>query len=361
MDEPTSALSAAEVDQLFAVIDEPPPRRHRDRLHLPPDGRDREDRGPGDRAAQRPGRGEFDARDLTAEKAAEAMVGTKVEEVFNTRRAGTGEELLRLSGFALQPRRTRTGRREPNGIDLTVHRGEIVGLCGLLGAGRTELLETLFGAGTPGTWRGTVTLDGRPVLPRNPRQALRAGIAFVPEDRRMAGLVLEHSVLANTVLSVLDRLGAAGLVRKRKERSTAAEVVRRLNVKLGRLTDPVGSLSGGNQQKVVFGRMLLTEPRLLLLDDPTRGVDIGAKAEIYQLLQDIAARDRRPAGLFGDSRAGRRVPPGGCAARWPQRTSSTPPRSVKPNCWPRRWGNADGQQPRSVAGTSGADASGGGR
>lgn len=106
----------------------------------------------------------------------------------------------------------------------------------------------------------------------------------------MAGLVLEHSVLANTVLSVLDRLGAAGLVRKRKERSTAAEVVRRLNVKLGRLTDPVGSLSGGNQQKVVFGRMLLTEPRLLLLDDPTRGVDIGAKAEIYQLLQDIAAR-----------------------------------------------------------------------
>ncbi|KEI43254.1 sugar ABC transporter ATP-binding protein [Saccharopolyspora rectivirgula] len=290
MDEPTSALSAAEVDQLFAVIDEL--RRAGTGIVYISHRMDEIGRIADRATVLRNGRvvGEFDARDLTAEKAAEAMVGTKVEEVFNTRRAGTGEELLRLSGFALQPRRTRTGRREPNGIDLTVHRGEIVGLCGLLGAGRTELLETLFGAGTPGTWRGTVTLDGRPVLPRNPRQALRAGIAFVPEDRRMAGLVLEHSVLANTVLSVLDRLGAAGLVRKRKERSTAAEVVRRLNVKLGRLTDPVGSLSGGNQQKVVFGRMLLTEPRLLLLDDPTRGVDIGAKAEIYQLLQDIAAR-----------------------------------------------------------------------
>jgi ribose transport system ATP-binding protein len=190
----------------------------------------------------------------------------------------------------VHPRRARVGRREPDGIDLTVRGGEIVGLCGLLGAGRTELLESLYGAGSSGTWEGEVSLDGKPVRPAGPRQALRSGIAFVPEDRRSSGLVLGHSVTANTVLSVLDRLGVAGMVRRSSELGATRRSVDQLKVKLDRISDAVGTLSGGNQQKVVFGRMLLTEPRLLLLDDPTRGVDIGAKAEIYQLLSDIAGR-----------------------------------------------------------------------
>ncbi|GAA4841187.1 sugar ABC transporter ATP-binding protein [Saccharopolyspora rosea] len=290
MDEPTSALSNAEVERLFAVIRE---LRQRGTGIVYISHRMDEIGRIADRATVlRNGRvvAEFDARELTAEQAAEAMVGRSVRTLFRTERAEAGEELLRVRGLAVRPRRPRVGRREPDGIDLTVRRGEIVGLCGLLGSGRTELLETLFGAGTPGEWVGEVLLDGSAVRPSNPRRALRRGIAFVPEDRRASGLVLDHSVLANTVLSVVDRLGAAGLVRRRAEVSAAERSVERLRVKLGRIVDPVGTLSGGNQQKVVFGRMLLTEPRLLLLDDPTRGVDIGAKAEIYQLLGEIAGR-----------------------------------------------------------------------
>ena len=131
-------------------------------------------------------------------------------------------------------------------------------------------------------------LRGEPVRPRGPRHALRLGIAFVPEDRRIAGLALQQSVLANTVLSVLGRIARLGVVSRAAEQRTARDMVCRLGVKLGSMRDPVGSLSGGNQQKVVLGRNLLTEPALLLLDEPTRGVDIGAKAEIYRLLGEVA-------------------------------------------------------------------------
>ncbi|GAA0513457.1 ribose import ATP-binding protein RbsA [Saccharopolyspora subtropica] len=290
MDEPTSALSSTEVQRLFAVIAEL--RRGGTGIVYISHRMDEIGQVADRATVLRNGRkvAEFDARRLTAEQAAEAMVGRSVQTLFRAERGAVGDELLTVSGFAVRPRRPRVGRREPDGIDLVVRRGEIVGLCGLLGSGRTELLESLFGAGTPGTWEGEVRLDGRPVRPRGPRHALREGIAFVPEDRRGSGLVLGHSVLANTVLSVLDRLGVAGFVRRGKEISATERSVTQLRVKLGRIADPVGTLSGGNQQKVVFGRMLLTEPRLLLLDDPTRGVDIGAKSEIYQLLGEIAGR-----------------------------------------------------------------------
>ncbi|MFC7345026.1 sugar ABC transporter ATP-binding protein [Saccharopolyspora griseoalba] len=292
MDEPTSALSTAEVERLFGVIGE---LRRAGTGIVYISHRMDEIGQIADRATVlRNGRevAEFDAQRMSAEQAAEAMVGRSVRTRFAETEAKSelGEELLRLRDFAVRPRRSRVGRREPDGVDLTVRRGEIVGLCGLLGSGRTELLESLFGAGSPGTWEGEVVLDGRAVRPSSPRRALQAGIAFVPEDRRGSGLVLEHSVVANTVLSVLGALGRAGLVRRRRELGATERSVEQLKVKLGRTTDPVGTLSGGNQQKVVFGRMLLTEPRLLLLDDPTRGVDIGAKAEIYQLLGEIAER-----------------------------------------------------------------------
>jgi ribose transport system ATP-binding protein len=231
---------------------------------------------------------DFDARDLTAERAAEAMVGRPVQAMFRTRSVDPGELILEVDDLALRPRRERPGRREPDGISLSVRRGEIVGIGGLLGSGRTELLETLFGAGSPGTLRGEIRFRGRPVHPRRPRQALRLGMAFVPEDRRVAGLAIDHSVLANTVLSIVDRIARAGIVPRAKETSAVRRMVDQLKVKLGSINDPVGTLSGGNQQKVVFGRMLLTEPALLLLDEPTRGVDVGAKAEIYQLLGEAA-------------------------------------------------------------------------
>ena len=290
MDEPTSALSNTEVQRLFSVITE---LRRAGTGIVYISHRMDEIGQIADRATVlRNGRvvAEFAARELTAEQAAEAMVGREVRTMLHTEPASADDELLQVSGFVIRTGKPKAGRREPDGIDLTVRAGEIVGLCGLLGAGRTELLESLFGAGTPGTWDGTVRLGGQPIRPKNPREALRLGIAFVPEDRRAAGLVLDHSVLANTVLSVVGRLGRAGFVSHRAEVNATEDSARQLKVKLGKIADPVGTLSGGNQQKVVFGRMLLTGPRLLLLDDPTRGVDIGAKAEIYQLLRDIASR-----------------------------------------------------------------------
>ncbi|ASU81243.1 sugar ABC transporter ATP-binding protein [Actinopolyspora erythraea] len=288
MDEPTSALSGAEVDRLFSVISE---LRGSGTGVVYISHRMDEIGEVADRATVLRNGGvaaEFDARSVTAEQAAAAMVGEEFGTTSAQRHRSPGEELLSVSGLALRAAGRDDGRRNPAGIDLSVREGEVVGLCGLLGSGRTELLEALFGRGPSARWYGEVRLNGRAYRPRSPGEALRSGVAFVPEDRRGSGLAPEHSVTANTVLSVLPRLGPLGLVARRRERSVARQSSRRLGIKLGSIADPVGTLSGGNQQKVVFGRMLLTEPRLLLLDDPTRGVDIAAKAEIYRLLDEVA-------------------------------------------------------------------------
>jgi ribose transport system ATP-binding protein len=162
--------------------------------------------------------------------------------------------------------------------DVTVHGGEIVGLAGLMGSGRTELLESLFGV-----------RPGEPGGPRSPREALARGIAFVPEDRRGSALVLGHPVNHSIILAALRRVTTAGVVRPARQRTAVLEQLRALAIKTASPSVPVGTLSGGNQQKVVFARQLLTRPRLLLLDEPTRGVDVGAKAEIYKLLHELAA------------------------------------------------------------------------
>ena len=316
MDEPTSALSGHEVERLFAVIGEL--RRAGTGIVYISHRMDEIGRVADRATVLRNGRvvAEFDARAMTAGQASEAMVGRPLHLMFRTGSArsqaqfqaqfqaqspepaadrpragaesGADAELLRVADLSVVPRRPRPGRREPAGISLRVRRGEIVGLAGLLGAGRTELLETLFGVGSRGRWSGEVRLAGRPVRPTDARQALRLGIAFVPEDRRVAGLALEHSVLSNTVLSVVARIARFGVVSRAGEQALTRRITDRLHVKLASVHSPVGALSGGNQQKVVLGRGLLTEPALLLLDDPTRGVDVGAKAEIYQLLGEIA-------------------------------------------------------------------------
>ena len=290
MDEPTSALSSVEVEQMFTVISEL--RREGAGIVYISHRMDEIGRIADRATVLRNGAvvADFDARDLTAERAAEAMVGRPVQAMFRTRSVEPGELVLEVDDLVLRPRRERPGRREPDGISLSVRRGEIVGIGGLLGSGRTELLETLFGAGSPGTVHGSIRFRGKSVRPRRPRQALRLGMAFVPEDRRVAGLAIDHSVLANTVLSIVDRIARAGIVPRAKETGAVRRMVDQLKVKLGSVNDPVGTLSGGNQQKVVFGRVLLTEPALLLLDEPTRGVDVGAKAEIYQLLGEAAGQ-----------------------------------------------------------------------
>ncbi|WP_020387084.1 sugar ABC transporter ATP-binding protein [Kribbella catacumbae] len=290
MDEPTSALTTSEVERLFVVIRE---LRRGGVGIVYISHRMEEIAQVADRASVlRNGQNvaSFDPRTLSTAEVVEAMVGRPVQTMFTTPDAATGDELLRVENLALTPRRPRPGRRDPAGISLTVRAGEIVGLAGLLGSGRTELLETLYGVAPGGTRSGRIVLQGQQIQPRGPRHALRHGIGFVPEDRRTSGLVLFHSILANTVVSSLPAYGRLGVIARRMERSASVRMADRLRLKFGRLQDEVGTLSGGNQQKVVFGRMLLTEPHLLLLDEPTRGVDVGAKAEIYRLLGELAGQ-----------------------------------------------------------------------
>ncbi|MBQ1046829.1 MULTISPECIES: sugar ABC transporter ATP-binding protein [unclassified Micromonospora] len=294
MDEPTAALADGEVRRLFATIDG---LRRRGVGVVYISHRMEEIEVVADRATVlRNGcvAGVVPAGRMDRRRIVTMMVGERATSLFAPAsgdaagRAGRREPLLDLTDLAVRPRSPRPGRCEPDGISLTVRTGEIVGLAGLMGAGRTELLETLFGAGPAGRRAGTVRLAGRPYAPRSPRAALRAGVGFVPEDRRRAALVLEHPVGRSIVLAALARLTTAGIVRRGRERAAVARSVTGLAIRTESTATPVGALSGGNQQKVVFARHLLTEPRLLLLDEPTRGVDIGAKAEIYRLLRRLA-------------------------------------------------------------------------
>ena len=173
-------------------------------------------------------------------------------------------------------------------VSLTVRAGEILGLSGLVGAGRTELARVLFGV-TPADG-GRIVLDGRPVVVDSPATAVELGIAYVPEDRRRHGVILEMSVAANTTLAALRRISSQGLLNASAERSVARSLCDRLRVKAASLESRVGDLSGGNQQKVALARGLATEPRVLIVDEPTQGIDVGAKAEIHRLMSELAGR-----------------------------------------------------------------------
>ncbi|WP_086787868.1 sugar ABC transporter ATP-binding protein [Crossiella equi] len=173
-------------------------------------------------------------------------------------------------------------------ITLTLHKGEILGLAGLVGAGRSEVARAIFGIDTYDA--GTITLHGHPLRPGSPNAAMTGGIGLVPEDRRQQGLVLSASIQRNVALPSLATLSTAGLLRTRSEHTLAQDWAQRLRLKFAHLTDPVGRLSGGNQQKVVLAKWLARNPSVLLVDEPTRGIDVGAKAEVHRLLTELAAR-----------------------------------------------------------------------
>jgi ribose transport system ATP-binding protein len=175
-------------------------------------------------------------------------------------------------------------------VSFTVGRGEIVGLGGLDGQGQRDLLLALFGVLSGVT--GTVRLDGREVRPTSPAAAKGAGVrmALIPEDRKTEGLLLPMSVSSNLSLAALPGLSRGGIVDGAAEAAAVEAMVRQLRIKIGDPADPVGTLSGGNQQKVVIGKWLMTEPRVILLNDPTRGIDVGTKQELYQLLRELADR-----------------------------------------------------------------------
>jgi ABC-type sugar transport system ATPase subunit len=213
------------------------------------------------------------------------MVGRDLAD--GHRRVGDppGSLLLEVERFSV----ARPGAAAPlvADVSLAVRAGEVVGLFGLMGAGRTELLEALAGL-HPGRTTGTLRVDGAVAAIRSPREALAAGIVLAPEDRKADGLVLDASVAKNVSLASLDTLTRFGFVSRRREDSRGRDAVARLGIKTPSIAQAVGALSGGNQQKVVLAKGLACGPRVLLLDEPTRGIDVGAKREIYALIDDLS-------------------------------------------------------------------------
>jgi ABC-type sugar transport system ATPase subunit len=179
------------------------------------------------------------------------------------------------------------GRYRVDGVDLAVQAGEIVCLFGLVGAGRTEILQALFGV-WPGAVSGTFSVDGNPYMPRNPRHAIRSGIALLTENRKQTGIFPGHSLTSNFDAASIDRVSRLGFVRENVDLDRSLHLMKRLDVRARTVTQPIETLSGGNQQKVLLGRWLASEPRVLLLDEPTVGVDVGAREEIYQRIEELA-------------------------------------------------------------------------
>ncbi len=208
------------------------------------------------------------------------MVGREVTQVYPPAQGSPGATLLSLrevgcaaSGIA--------------GVSLDLRAGEILGLAGLVGAGRTELARILFGL-TPAT-SGTITLAGQKIRPLSPPEAVAAGIAYVPEDRRRHGVMLDLPIAQNATMAIHPQLFRGGWLRFSAETELALDYIRRLAIKCTGPDALGGSLSGGNQQKVALARWLATRPRLLILDEPTQGVDIGAKSEIHRIIRGLAA------------------------------------------------------------------------
>ncbi|MBA2595169.1 MAG: sugar ABC transporter ATP-binding protein, partial [Chloroflexia bacterium] len=215
------------------------------------------------------------------------MVGRSLSDLFPKEVATIGDEALRVEDLHLLPD-GRSGGRTLSDVSFTLRRGEIIGIAGLMGAGRTELLETLFGVYPERRVRGRIEIAGQMRRIASPRDAIRAGLAFVTEDRKTQSLILKLSVAHNLTLAALNRFLRLNVVRQREENAAVERSIDQLRIKTPSSSIDVDKLSGGNQQKVALAKCLLTRPRVLLLDEPTRGIDIGAKAEIYGLISRLA-------------------------------------------------------------------------
>jgi rhamnose transport system ATP-binding protein len=208
------------------------------------------------------------------------MVGRELSAVFPKRKVELGEAVLELRNLGCSA----SGIRD---VNLTLRAGEIVGLAGLVGAGRTELAGAIFGL-TPAD-AGEILLRGRSITIDRPARAIEQGIAYVPEDRRRHGVILDLPISANITLANLDRLSRFGALDLRREIEVAADYAKRFSIKTPAIFAPAATLSGGNQQKVALSRWMATKPSLLILDEPTQGIDVGAKSEIHGLMGDLAA------------------------------------------------------------------------
>ncbi len=286
LDEPTAALTESEVETLFEILAKLKERgvgmiyishklneifRMSDRITVLRDGKTV---------------GTHAASEMTTEKVISAMVGREVGDIFPVAAHEFGEVALEVRNLtAWSP--DLPDKKVVDGVSFAVRRGEVLGIAGLMGAGRTELLMTIFGA-----WNGRreceVIVAGRTVAVDSPADAIRNGIGFVTEDRKRYGLILDQSILDNMTLAGLDRISGRFLTHRPREAAAAGGPMAALRVKAPSRLTISGTLSGGNQQKVVLGKWLLTNPKVLFLDEPTRGIDVGAKQEIYAEINKLA-------------------------------------------------------------------------
>lgn len=279
MDEPTSSLSAGESARLFQVI-----RDLRSAgvsivyiSHRLAEVQELSDRV----AVLRDGcnAGELQRQEVTHDSLVRLMVGRDISRFYCREPHPVGRTAIEVRDLV-------TPAWPQHRLSFEVRAGEIVGVAGLVGAGRTEMLRTLFGVDAPVS--GTILVGGKPVHLRSPQDAIAAGIALVPEDRKQQGVILEMAIRQNIGLASLHTHATAGLLNFAVERQQSAEMTARLRVRMPNDQQRVLNLSGGNQQKVVLGKWLAMQPRVLLLDEPTRGIDVGAKQEIYQLMHELA-------------------------------------------------------------------------
>ena len=280
MDEPTAALTESETEGLFKVIESLRQKgvsivyiSHRmeeifrlcDRITILRDGEYVDTRY---------------IKDITMDDVVRMMIGREIGERYPQRTAKIGEEVLRVEGLSHQ--------KFFKDVNFSVRAGEVLGVSGLMGAGRTEIMQTIFG-NMPKV-AGKVFINGQEVNIKNPRQAMAAGIGFITEDRKTEGLLLEKSIAENIELANLNKVSKNAVLSKAKGKELVQKGIEEFRIKCFNAQHLCNNLSGGNQQKVVLAKWIYTDPKILILDEPTRGVDIGAKKEIYSVINDMAAK-----------------------------------------------------------------------
>jgi len=279
MDEPTAALSHKEIEELYELVES-----------LKAQGKailfishkfDEIFRIADNYTVFRDGQliGEGAISDVTEAELVKMMVGRDVSQIFPERQADPGAELLVVEDYAHPT--------EFDGINFTLRRGEILGFYGLVGAGRSELMQALFGITRPSG--GTITIDGSPVTIRSPADAVASGIVYVPEDRGTQGAITALPIFQNITLPSLRQTSKNGFLRLAEEFRLSREYAERLDLRAASLDTDAGNLSGGNQQKVVIAKWLATKPKVIILDEPTKGVDIGSKAAVHAFMVELAA------------------------------------------------------------------------
>lgn len=280
MDEPTAALTQSETAALFEVIENLKKRgvsivyiSHRmeeifelcDRITVLRDGQYINT---------------CEIKDITMDDVVKMMIGREIGERYPSRNHSVGKTVFEVKGLS------RKGAF--NDVSFTVGAGEVLGVSGLMGAGRTEIMQAVFGYLPADS--GEILIDGQPVKIKNPMDAMKAGIGFITEDRKVEGLMLDKTIRENIALANLGTISGSGVISKAKEKSLISRGIEEFKIRCFGTEHECGNLSGGNQQKVVLAKWIYTEPKILILDEPTRGVDIGAKKEIYNVINDMARK-----------------------------------------------------------------------